>query len=93
MIAINSLQRLVQKELVKIYGYVIKPNHILLIWEQLKMNGKELWKNSFEKFTAKTQLNNMQKNNDAAALKKYTIDATDRWYNLAAGSFRVTIIQ
>ena len=26
------------KELVKIYGYIIKPNPSHLIWEQLKMN-------------------------------------------------------
>ena len=81
MIAINSLKWLVQKELVKIYGYVIMPNHIHLIWEQLKMNGKELPKNSFEKFTAKTLLNNMQMSN-SAALKNYLIDATDRSYNI-----------
>ena len=74
MIAINSLQWLVQKELVKIYDYVIMPNHIHLIWEQLKLNGKELPKNSFEKFTAKTLLNIMQMSN-SAALKNYAIDA------------------
>ena len=53
MIVINSLQWLVQKGLIKIYGYVIMPNHIHLMWEQLLMNGKEFPKNSFEKFTAK----------------------------------------
>ena len=81
MIAINSLQWLVQKELIKICGYVIMPNHIHLIREQLKMNAKELPKNSFEKITAKTLLNNMQKSNDAN-LKNYSIDATDRAYNI-----------
>ena len=60
MIVINSLQWLVQKELVKIYGYVIMPNHIHLMWEQLKINGSELPKNSFEKCTAKTFINNMK---------------------------------
>ena len=54
LIVINSLQWLVQKELVRIYGYVIMPNHIHLLWEQLKMNGKEFPKNSLEKFTAKS---------------------------------------
>jgi len=67
--------------LIKVYGYVVMPNHIHLIWEQLKMNGKELPKNSFEKLTAKNLLNNMQNNNDAA-LKNYLIDATDRAYNI-----------
>jgi len=32
---------LMQHELVYIYGYVIMPNHIHVLWEQLKMNGKE----------------------------------------------------
>ena len=81
MIAIKSLQWLVHKELVKIYGYVIMPNHIHLIWEQLKMNGKEMPKNSFGKFTAKTLLNIMQMSN-SEALNNYQIDATDRSFNI-----------
>ncbi len=81
MIIINSLQWLVQSELVKIYGYVIMPNHIHLMWEQLKMNGKEFPKNSFEKFTAKTLVNNMNAANDPA-LKNYAVTAIDREYNI-----------
>ena len=45
------------------------------------MNGKELTKNSFEKFTAKTLLNIMQKSNNVS-LKNYLIDATDRSFNI-----------
>ena len=45
------------------------------------MNGKELPKNSFEKFTAKTLLNIMQISK-SAALKNYLIDATDRSFNI-----------
>ena len=45
------------------------------------MNGKELPKNSFEKFAVKTLLDNMQKSNDAN-LKNYSIGATDRAYNI-----------
>ena len=69
MIIITSLQWLVQSELVKIYGYVIMPNHIRLMWEQLKMNGKEFPKNSFEKFTAKTFVNNMKATNGPSIKK------------------------
>lgn len=36
MIIINSLQWLLSKQLVQIYGYVIMPNHIHLMWNQLK---------------------------------------------------------
>ena len=50
------------------------------MWEQLVMNGKEFPKNSFEKFTAKTLVNNMKAKNDIA-LKNYAVTATDRKYN------------
>lgn len=81
IVIINSLQWLVQKELVKIYGYVIIPNHIHLMWEQLKINGKELPKNSFEKFTAKSLVNKMKANNDSTFIN-YAVTATDRQYNV-----------
>ncbi len=81
MIIINSLRWLVQKELVKIYGYVIIPNHIHLMWEQLAMNGKEYPKNSFEKFTAKTFVNDMKVSNDGN-LKNFAVTSTDRQYNI-----------
>ena len=57
------------------------PNHIHLMWEQLKMNCKEFPKNSFEKFTAKTFINNMKVANDAA-LKNYAVTDVDRQYNI-----------
>ena len=44
------------------------PNPIHLMWEQLKMNGKELPKKSFEKFTVKTFVNNMKAANDLALI-------------------------
>lgn len=49
MIIISSFQWLTQHKLVYIYGYVIMPNHINVLWEQLKMNGKETPKASFQK--------------------------------------------
>ena len=52
LMIINSWQYLVSKQLVEIYGYVIMPNHIHLIWNILKMNGKESPAGSFAKFTA-----------------------------------------
>ena len=64
-----------------IAGFVIMPNHIHLLWEQLKMNGKEFPKNSFEKFTAKSLVNKMKTGKDAA-LQNYAVAATDRQYNI-----------
>lgn len=52
MVIINSWQNLVNRKLVEIYAYVIMPNHIHLIWNILKMNGKESPAGSFAKFTA-----------------------------------------
>src|SRR5690606_10133569 len=51
-IIIESFEYLTAKEKVRIYGFVIMPNHIHLIWQNLSMNGKELPDESFLKFTA-----------------------------------------
>ena len=37
----GSLKFLADKDLIKVYAFVIMPNHIHLIWELLKMNRKE----------------------------------------------------
>jgi putative transposase len=77
---LDSLKWLCEKQLVRIYGYVIMPNHIHLLWEQLKMNGKEFPKNSFEKFTAHAFRKKLLME-DPAALEKFTVSASDRQYN------------
>ena len=52
LVVINSLQYLVRNNLVRIYGYVLMPNHIHLLWNILQQNGKESPAGSFAKFTA-----------------------------------------
>ena len=42
MMVIESLQWLKNKELIEVYGYVIMPNHIHLIWEVLRKTAKNL---------------------------------------------------
>ncbi len=49
---IKSWQYLVEKGKVRIYAFVIMPNHVHIVWEMLEMNGKELPHASFNKFTA-----------------------------------------
>jgi putative transposase len=80
IIIIESLKWLCEKELVIIYGYVIMPNHIHLLWKQLKMNGKEFPKNSFEKFTSHQFRKKMILENPDE-LKRFLVDASDRMYN------------
>jgi len=78
-VIINCLKWLKDKELIRIYGYVIMPNHIHLLWEQLKMNGKEFPKNSFEKFTAH-QFKILLKS-DPGMLERFKVNSSDRHYN------------
>lgn len=52
LIIIKSLQYLVKQQLVEVNAFVIMPNHIHLIWNMLKDNGKESPAASFTKFTA-----------------------------------------
>ena len=80
MIIIESLKWLCEKQLVRIYGYVVMPNHIHLLWEQLKMNGKEFPKNSFEKFTAHSFRKKLMVE-DPGLLKFFVVEACDRQYN------------
>jgi len=80
IIITDSLKWLCEKELVRIYGYVIMPNHIHLLWEQLKMNGKEFPKNSFEKFTAHCFRKKLLAEYPEG-LERFMVTACDRQYN------------
>jgi putative transposase len=79
-IIMESLAWLCTKQLVQVYGYVIMPNHIHLLWKQLKMNGKEFPKNSFEKFTAHSFRTKLMVE-DPYLLEKFEVKACDRQYN------------
>lgn len=78
MIIVESFQWLVQHELVYIYGYVIMPNHIHVLWQQLKMNGKEMPKESFEKYTGHMFLKQLRRSGEN--LRDYETDQKDRNY-------------
>lgn len=49
---IKTLRELKQKELIVVYGLVIMPNHLYLIWEALHKNGREMPHASFNKLTS-----------------------------------------
>ena len=46
------LKKLVTEGFITVYAFVIMPNHIHLIWQQNKLNGKETPQGSFLKYTA-----------------------------------------
>jgi putative transposase len=55
-ILVDSLKFLSDKGLITVYAFVIMPNHVHLIWQPNKLNGKESPIGSFLKFTAHTLL-------------------------------------
>ena len=79
MIVINSLKYLVDKGLVTIYGYVIMPNHIHLIWYINQTNGKESPSGSFAKFTAH-QFKKQLAVSCPHLLTEYSVEKEDRHY-------------
>ena len=80
MVVINSWKYLVDNGKIKIYGYVIMPNHIHLLWQMLDLNGKESPAGSFAKFTVH-QFKKMLTISNPLELEKYRVQKSDRAYN------------
>ncbi|MEP6685045.1 MAG: transposase [Parafilimonas sp.] len=76
-VVIASLRYLVEKRLVTIYGFVIMPNHIHLLWFMHSNNGKESAAVSFAKFTAHMFKKHLQQTGE---LHVYKSDKQDRQY-------------
>jgi putative transposase len=77
---IDALKKLVDKELIEIYAFVIMPNHIHLILKLLKPNGKEKPSSSFLKETAhliKRDLTDKQN-----VLLDFLVNEADRSYRV-----------
>ncbi|WP_026951457.1 transposase [Algoriphagus mannitolivorans] len=76
-IVLESLQFLSSKKLIKVYGFVIMPNHIHLIWEMLELNGKESPHTSFLKYTAHKFLKTL-KEKDPTYLKFFEVNEQNK---------------
>ncbi len=76
-IIISSLKFLKTKELIRVYGFVIMPNHIHLIWELLQMNGKESPHTSFLKFTGHQFLQKLRTEN-LKMLEMFKVDLVNK---------------
>ena len=79
-VIIQSLSYLHKKECIKVYGFVIMPNHIHFIWELLQNNGKESPVASFMKFTAHEFQSRLERDSPNV-LKQYRVDWHSRNYN------------
>ena len=71
-IILDSLKYLSEGETITVFGFVIMPTHIHLIWKQNKLNGRETPQGSFLKYTAHkllSVLKNENKSVDYAVLE------------------------
>ena len=79
-IIIDSLNFLHERECLKIYGFVIMPNHMHMILEQLQPNGKETPVASLKKFTSRQFEQCLQKE-DANILRSFAVSWKSRKIN------------
>lgn len=78
-ILVSSLRDLVEQKKIVLYGFVIMPNHIHLLWEMLEMNGKELPSASFMKFTAH-EIQKQLRRTDDKLLEIFKVNLSTRSY-------------
>ena len=80
-IVIRSLRFLVENKRTIIYGFVIMPNHIHLIWQMQAGQLRENVQRDFLKFTAQ-RIKDRLKVDNAHFLSELLVGATDRKYQL-----------
>src|SRR5688500_5955796 len=80
-IIINSLRFLVEDKRIKLYAFVIMPDHIHLIWQMQPLIHPQHVQRDFLKYTAQRIKHDLQKNH-SELLTHFESDATDRTYQL-----------
>lgn len=76
-IIIDSLSYLSDAGKIDVFGFVIMPNHIHLIWRTKELNGKETAQGSFLKYTAHEFRKRLYKKNKNEILS-YQVDAHNK---------------
>lgn len=77
---LTSLKYLSDRNKINVYGFVIMPNHIHLLWEMLEKNGKELPHASFMKFTAHSIVNDLKSRPDV--LSNFEVNDPERKHRI-----------
>lgn len=78
-IVIESLRFLVQNERVLLYGFVLMPNHLHLVWQMKAGHKREQVQRDFLKFTAQQIKADLLKHHPAV-LEQFSVKAADRRY-------------
>lgn len=76
-----ELKKLVDKDFIIVYGFVIMPNHIHLIWKLKKKNGKEMPHASFNKATGHLLIKDL-KAHDTSKLRLFQVTDKERSYRI-----------
>jgi putative transposase len=77
IIILNCWRELVNRKKIAIYGFVIMPNHLHIVWEMVEKNGKEMPYASFNKFTSHQFLETLRVKN-ASSLSGYSENDLER---------------
>ena len=80
-IIIECLQFLYSKDKIRVYAFVIMPNHIHLVWKILNDNNYSDIQRDFLKFTARKIISDL-KINQPDVLKNFYVGAKDREYQI-----------
>jgi len=75
----DYMRTLSDKGLLKIYAFVLMPNHLHIIWKQLKKNGKETAQGSFLKYTAHEFLKRLKATGES---KHYEVKAANKKHEI-----------
>ncbi len=76
-IILDCWRELVKRKKITIYGFVIMPNHLHILWEMMEMNGKEMPYASFNKFTSHQFLETLRIK-DTSSLSDYIENDLER---------------
>jgi REP element-mobilizing transposase RayT len=77
-VIIESLRYLCENNLLRVYGFVIMPNHIHLLWQTLGMNGRESVQAAFLKYTAHRFRRLLLAEGGFHRLRPYAVDASNK---------------
>ena len=78
-IIVDYLKKLSDDKLITVFGFVIMPTHIHLIWQQNKLNGKETPKGSLLKYTSHRFLKILKKESKS---NLYEVNAANKRHEI-----------
>ena len=81
-IIVGSLQFLVEKERIRLFGFAIMNNHIHIIWQMLGDHKPEVVQRDFLKYTAQQIKFHLMQHDDSELLSKCLVPAYDRQYQI-----------